>query len=151
MRILGNLKNSITTPPTAWRDDGDGRIWVKATAHGNLTAKTMYMLLYDATGYVTKALTAGVLTYRVVVPLAAVSSGEDAWMVAAGPIEDCITANLDMTAGHAFIMNNGALTDAGAAPAGTAGECAVCLTTDAAGAVAVHDLMLFGELITPGA
>jgi hypothetical protein len=128
------------------RYDADGKVFLQAIAHGNLTAKTPYKLIYNEYGPVTAALADDTKQYRVVVPLAAVDSGDLAWLQHGGYISDMITPSLSVEVGHALELDGGVVADAGADYSGGTSEFAVCATESSTSTT--QDAMLIPREIT---
>ena len=108
------------------RYDQDGKVWIQAVAHANLTALTGYMIIVNEFGNVTAA-QADVEDYIYMgFPAAAVSSGAVAWLQIGGYVADIITPSLSIAVGHALSFSSGAIVDTNADYAGNPGEFAVC-------------------------
>lgn len=127
------------------RYDADGKVYMKARAHGALTAKTPYKIIADEYGSLTGALADDTKYYYVGFPLAAVDSGADAWLQIGGYIDDMITPSLSVAVGHSLVMFGGAVADGGADYSGAGGEFAVCATASTTSET--QDAMLIPERI----
>lgn len=139
-------KNATITTQMAFRYDGDGTVWAEVVAHGNLTAKTPYLVFPGQTGRVSAAVTGTAAQYCYIgVPAEAITSGDTCWLQIGGLCEDMVTPSLSVTAGHALTMHNGAVADSGAAWAGAPAAFAVCATTSTASTT--QDVYLVGEKI----
>lgn len=123
----------------------DQRVRVQVVAHAALTAKTPYKVIVNEYGYVTAALADDTNYFYVGVPESAVASGDTAWIVIGGPMEDVVTPSLSVSVGHAFTINNGAVADAGADYSGAAGQFAVCQTASTSSTT--QDMLLVPERI----
>ncbi len=106
----------------------DGTVRMKALAHGALTAKTPYKIIWNEFGPVTAALADDTNYYYVGVPEAAVDAGDVAELVIGGPVDDMVTPSLSISVGHAVSVLDGAVADAGADYSGAAGQFGVCRT-----------------------
>lgn len=98
------------------RMDADGTIWIKARAHGALTAATPYLVYCGYDGPRTLALfdtgaTAGSCVgfdtkYKVGVPNQAVSSDTDGWLQIGGYCASMTTSTVTATVGEFFIWKD---------------------------------------------
>jgi len=129
------------------RYDSDGKIWIYALAHGDLTANTAYKVIMNEYGRVTAALADDTTAhwYYVGVPAAAVTSGTYEWLQIGGYNSALVVSNFTCTQGYGIKIYDGVVTSSGADFSGIAGEFGVC-TADAAAASTVG-IMLTGELI----
>jgi hypothetical protein len=123
-------------------DKGQTELFVKAGA--SLTAKTMYRLQLDEDGFEAVAISTGAVYYRVCIPEAAISSGASGWVVVMGLVEDAVIPSTDTTAGKAFKIHDGAITDMTAAWAFSDNELGVYAATSG-GATTTCDLFLSGR------
>lgn len=141
--IFDNVGSANIRP----RVDQDGSVWYYVKAHGALTADTPYGCTFDEDGLVSRAFTAGgALEFRVVVPAAAVDSGDYAWMQTGGPKEAMAVGSADVdTAGHFWHIHDGALQDGGT----TFDASAFAVATDSTDTTAdTCDVILFDMPIT---
>lgn len=127
------------------RFDANGKVFISARAHGDLTAKTPYKVIANEYGPVTAALAAEAAYTYVGVPLAAVSSGADAWLQIGGYLTGMITASLSVAIGHALTVTGGAIADAGSDYAGLVGEFAV--NVSATTTATAHTVILIPERV----
>jgi hypothetical protein len=143
--IIG--KTSTITTGISKTEDADGKIWLQAVAHGNLTANTPYKVQYGQTGLVTAALADDTHTYWVGVPESAVTSGDVCWMQIGGRVSSLVTASIDVdTAGHCIIIDGGATADGGAYTG--QGNAFALVRNVTSGASTTQDVQLIPERIT---
>jgi len=142
MGALG-LKSTITTTQEI-RRDADGTSWMQIVAHGDLTAKTPYMVFPGQTGYVTAAIS-GAMYGFIGVPQYAVDSGDTEWVQIGGRVDDMVTASITTAAGQAVTMTTAAVAAVGAAFSGLVGQFAVA--TETSTSATTHDFFLIGEKV----
>lgn len=129
------------------RYDSDGTVWVRAKAHGDLTALTPYKVIVNENGYITAALADDEYYYYVGVPAGAVSSGEYEWIQIGGPCANVVTASdTCASAGYAYKVFDGTVVCTDADYTGAAGEFAVSYEVISEAATAC-DLVLVPERI----
>lgn len=128
-------------------EDASGRTWWQITAHAALTAKTPYMIVPGADGFITAAVPDNALAFRIGVPDAAVASGAEAWIQTGGYCASMVTASIDVdTAGHMIKMDNAVTADAGATF--VASVFAVSTVANAAGAKTTYNVLLLDREVT---
>jgi len=125
MAFLFDQNNSLRSAYE--RVDADGTVWIKARAHGALTAKTPYLVYvgYDGprtlaifdTGVATTTAASHAFRYKVGVPDAAVSSDTDGWLQVGGYCGSVTTASVTITQGVLFLWSDAGV---GAGTAATA-------------------------------
>lgn len=125
----------------------DGKVYMYAVAHANLTAKTPYLVLANEYGAVTGATTATHGGY-IGVPTEAVTSGDVAKMQIGGLVTDMITPSLSISVGHACSIASSVVADTGADYIGAAAEFAVCTTASTTSTT--QDVMLVPKFVTCG-
>ena len=144
MSVFTRGTNLYTTMrPIEW---GDGTWVMQVQAHGVLTAKQPYKIIYNQHGCITAALADDEYYFYVGVPFAAVASEAIDWIQVGGVCPSMIVAALTMTAGDAVKMYDGAVVDTTAAFTGAVGEFGICYTSTT-GADDVLDVILIPERI----
>lgn len=144
---LGSFKYTDTyKAPFLKRYDADGTVWIQAIAHGTLVAKTPYAIIANEYGSVSAALSNTAVKAYVGIPHQAAVAGDLVWFQIGGPIADVVTPSLSVALGHAFGVNNGAITDEAADYTGLVSQFAVC--TEASTALTVQQMMLVPEQVT---
>ena len=136
-------------PVTPFVDGAQGNLYVYAIAHDALTAKTPYFVLVNEYGHVTAAPSAIASYCYIGVPNDTYAAGDLAKLQIGGYCADVITPSLSVTAGHAFGMGGGAVTDEGVDFTGLVNEWAVCVTTSTSSTT--QDMMLCGHLVLTAA
>lgn len=106
--------------------NSDGTVDLLVQAHAALTANQPYKVLVNEYGYVSAALADDTTYYYVGVPRVAIASGAIGLLQIGGEVAAMITPSLSVSVGHALVMLNGAVADAGADYSGAAGQFAVC-------------------------
>jgi hypothetical protein len=128
------------------RFDADGKVFMWARAHDDLTAKTPYKIIVNEYGPVTAALADDTTYYYVGVPLAAIASGADGLLQIGGYIAGMICASDNYDTGDGIIIVDGGLASTDADYTGAAGQFAVCAQADEDAATDI-DAMLVPERI----
>jgi len=137
--------NTTIKAPFGKVEDADGKVWMYAIAHGTLTAKTPYMIIYNEYGPITAALASGAFYVYIGVPEVAGVSGEMVKLQVGGDISSMVTASLSVSVGHALNIAAGAVADAGADFTGVATQFAVC--TAASTTSTTQDAVLVPERV----
>jgi len=123
------------------RVDSNGKTWLKAKAHGDLTAKTPYTIKGGASGLLTLALAdtsfasttaASHANYYVGIPDDAVSSGTFGWLQIGGDVASVVTTATTATAGTTFRWSNASVIGSGASDVAFCADFAVSTETTAA-------------------
>jgi hypothetical protein len=153
-------QGQLAGPKDATRDSYTGRTkfdnagngWVYVKAHGDLTAYVAYLLSWDSTGAVSRALTGASAEYgTIIIPQEAVASGAKAWMQFRG---DCsaLLANDTYLVNEALLVFDATIIGSNAVIAHTALThlaCVKTVVTAAPGAPFVWPIYLFGrEVLT---
>ena len=141
------------------REDANGKRWIYAFAHGDLTAGTPYVAYegYDGSGdfgWKTMALVDTTLasttaatrvSHYVGVPDEAVSSGTWGWLQIGGKCLSVTTASITGTVGCMFRWKDASVANAGAgvSNSGFCADFAVCITSSSASTA--HDMFLLGR------
>ena len=150
--------NSNSVHSDAKRKDATGKTYIKALAHGDLTAKTPYlvyvgydgprtMALFD-TGVATATAAAHANRYQVGVTEVAVSSGTYGWLQVGGFASDVITATTVSTVGALFLWQDADVTcqtGVTATQAGLVNGFAVAYSSDSS--AATHDMYLLDKYV----
>lgn len=142
-----NIIAGITTrnaAPQGLTFDSDGKVWIYAVAHGDLTAKTPYVVIANEFGSVTLAL--GAARGYIGVSEKAVSSGDLAKMQIGGYITSMVTASLSVSVGHALQATSSAIADKGSDYTGGDREFAIC--TASSSSSTTQDAILVPDKIT---
>jgi len=142
--MIFNPTSSYYAPVTPFVE-GDGKSYVFAYTHGALTAKTPYFVLVNAYGHVTAAPSAIASYCYIGIPNDTYAASVIAKLQIGGPCSDVITPSLSVTAGHAFGMGGGVVTDEGVVYTGLVNEWACCVTTSTTSTT--QDMMLCGHLV----
>lgn len=123
------------------RTDSNGKRWIKAKAHGDLTAKVPYAISGGASGLLTKAIfdttyvsTTGAAhaNFYVGVPDEAISSGTFGWLQIGGDVASVVTTATTATAGTTFRWSNASVIGSGASDVAFCADFAVSTETTAA-------------------
>ena len=123
------------------RTDSNGKRWIKAKAHGDLTAKVPYAISGGASGLLTKAIfdttyvsTTGAAhaNFYVGVPDDAISSGTFGWLQIGGDVASVGTTATTATAGTTFRWSNASVIGSGASDVAFCADFAVSTETTAA-------------------
>ena len=123
------------------RTDSNGKRWIKAKAHGDLTAKVPYAISGGASGLLTKAIfdttyvsTTGAAhaNFYVGVPDDAISSGTFGWLQIGGDVASVVTTATTATAGTTFRWSNASVIGSGASDVAFCADFAVSTETTAA-------------------
>lgn len=111
---MANVFDNVGSANLRPRVDQDGRVFYWVKAHAALTADTPYGCVPTEDGLESRALSDDAYEFRIVVPTAAVSSGDYAWMQTGGPKTALAVGSVDVdTAGHFWHIHDGALQDGG--------------------------------------
>jgi len=121
------------------RTDSNGKRWIKAKAHGDLTAKVPYAISGGASGLLTKAIfdttyvsTTGAAhaNFYVGVPDDAISSGTFGWLQIGGDVSSVTTPNsCTGVAGQTFRWKDASIVGSGTTDIGYFTDFAVCTTS----------------------
>lgn len=142
---IENLDTDVLKASFSKREDAQGKVWIRAQAHGDLTADTPYKVIVNEYGYITAALADDTKYFYVGVPEQDVDSGDVAWIQIGGQVSAMITPSLSVSVGHALKMYDGAVADVNADYSGAAGEFAVCRTASTTSTT--QDVILIPERI----
>jgi hypothetical protein len=132
-------------PVTPFVDGSQGNVYVYAYTHAALTAKTPYFVIVGQYGHVTAAPSAIASYCYIGVPNDTYAASVLAKLQIGGYCADVITPSLSVTAGHAFGMGGGVVTDEGVDFTGLVNEWAACVTTSTTSTT--QDMMLCGHLV----
>lgn len=121
MPIIGADTSGNGARPIKARVDGDGKEWILARAHGDLTAHYAYVAYMGYDGWRTLALfgtdiasvvSAAHRRFVAFVPAEAIGSGTDGWGQVGGIAEDVIfdAASTSMTAGNPLLWASATVT-----------------------------------------
>tara|TARA_R100000315_G_scaffold59743_1_gene35741 strand:- start:406 stop:876 length:471 start_codon:yes stop_codon:yes gene_type:complete len=136
------------------RVDSNGKTWLKAKAHGDLTAGTIYAIRGGASGLLTLAVAdsgfgsetaAAHGNYYIGVPDDAVASGTFGWLQVGGNADSVTTTSTTGTAGMTFQWKDATIVGSGASDTAYVADFAVCRTS--ASASTSHDLFLLGRKV----
>lgn len=131
------------------RTDSNGKRWIKAKAHGDLTSKTPYAIRGGASGLLTRAIfdttmvsttAAAHANFYVGIPDDAISSGTFGWLQIGGDVESVVMSSTTGTVGATFQWKDASLVGSGATDTGYFADFAVCTTS--ASATSSHDMFL---------
>ena len=121
------------------RIDSNGKTWIKAKAHGDLTAKVPYAIGGGASGLLTKAIfdttfssaTAAVYSnYYVGIPDDTVASGTFGWLQVGGDVSSVTTPNsCTGVAGQTFQWKDASVIGSQAVDSAHVADFAVCTTS----------------------
>ena len=123
------------------RVDSNGKTWLKAKAHGDLTAKTPYSIKGGASGLLTIALAdtgfasttaASHVNYYIGIPDDAISSGTFGWLQVGGDVGSVATTATTATAGTTYRWSNASIIGSGASDVAFCADFAVSTGTTAA-------------------
>lgn len=135
---------TVNKAPQGLTFDAEGKVWIYAIAHAELTAKTPYLVVVNEFGHVTLAL--GVARGYVGVPEKTIASGALARLQIGGKVVGMITASLSVSVGHALEIASGAVADAGSDYLGAVRE--FCVNTADTTSKSVHTVILVPDKIT---
>ena len=136
--------NAITKAPWDVTYDADGKAWIYAIAHAELTALTPILVIVNEFGNVTLAL--GVARGYVGIPEKTIASGALARLQIGGKVVDMITASLSTAVGHALTITSGAVADEGSDYTGAIREFCVNITETTTSTT--HTVQLVPDKIT---
>ena len=123
----------------------DGTVRMQVLATSAIVAKTGYKVIWNEYGPVTAAQADDTTNYRMGYAEAAHDDATIFEILVGGPIDDAITPSLSVSVGHALLMHNGAIADAGADYTGATSEFAVCRTVSTSSET--QDLWLVPRMI----
>lgn len=127
-----------------WRYDDDGTVWLQAIAHGALTAKTQYKIIFSSLGYKTLAVASGTTVCLVGYPDKTYATADIAWMQIGGALDDAVTAALTVSVDQYYGLTSGAFQSIGSFTANVFAMGATAATTATA-----NDFMLIPRWVTP--
>ena len=138
-------KDTITYAPFEKAYDADGKVWMYAQAHGDLTALTPYLIIANEYGPLTAANASGAFYCFVGVPAKAWDSGDIVKLQIGGPVSDVVTASITGVVGYGFTVAGGAIAMTAGDYTGIVSEFAAC--TAASSSSTTQDMMLVPERI----
>jgi len=150
--IIGGDNSGYAARDISPRNDGNGKEFIYARAHGALTAKTAYVARVAHDGWRTLAVfdtgmasttAASHLQYVAFVPDAAIASDTDGWGQCGGVCTSVTLASQSATTGNIFIWSDATITGATAATATVVMHSGygICMATASGG---TYDIYLRG-------
>lgn len=124
-----------------FREDSDGKIWIKATALADLTAGTPYLCFVGSTSYEAQAVfdtgvtASGALAHGayIGVPKAAISSDSSGWLQIGGYNASVTLGETSVTAGSAIMWDAATFSSTDATYTGASNEWANTVTSESTG------------------